>query len=258
MSKNRKNPPLSPDDIKQMRDVCRLAARTLEHVAPYIKPGIRTDEIDQIVQDFTQTHGATNGPLGYGGFPKSICTSVNHIVCHGVPDSTVLKDGDIINVDVTPVKNGFFGDTSATFFVGQATAAVQDLVDCARAARDKGIETIKPGGTTGDIGFEVNKLVTRRGYFVVEEIGGHGIGRTFHMDPFVPSIGKKGHGEWLVPWTCITVEPMVNAGTSKIVELAIPGSSIKYYETVDKSWSAQFEHTVLITDTGYEVLTLPG
>ena len=248
---------MSPEDIKQMRAVCRLAARTLEHAGKFVRPGITTLELDEIVKDFTQSHGATNGPLGYHGFPKSICTSVNSIVCHGVPDETVLKEGDIINIDVTPVKNGFFGDTSATFLVGEVDEETKDLVEVARLARQRGIEFVRPGGMTGDIGFEVNKFVTRRGYTVIEEIGGHGIGKTFHMDPFVPSVGKKGHGEKLIPWTCITVEPMVNAGTNKFRELSIPGSTIKYYETNDKKNSAQFEHTVLVTDTGYEILTLP-
>jgi len=255
--KSRKNVPLKPDEIKLMRSVCQLAARTLEHVGRFVKPGISTLELDEIVQDFTKTHGATNGPLGYHGFPKSICTSVNEVVCHGLPDETILKLGDIVNVDVTPVRDGFFGDTSATFMVGEVDSESKSLVEVALLARDRGIEQIRPGGTTGDIGFEVNKFVTRRGYTVVEEIGGHGIGRIFHADPFVPSIGKKGHGEILVPWTCITVEPMVNQGTSKIRELSISGSDIKYYLTADGKRSAQFEHTVLITDKGFEVLTLP-
>jgi methionyl aminopeptidase len=194
--------------------------------------------------------------LGYHGFPKSICTSVNNIVCHGVPDQTVLKDGDIINVDVTPFMDGFFGDTSATFMIGKVSAEALRLVEAAKAARDKGIEAITANGMTGDIGFATEKLVTRLGYTAVKEIGGHGIGRTFHDEPFVPAYGKKGRGERLRPWHCITVEPMVNAGVSKVNEIDIPGSTIKYYETADGALSAQFEHTVLIKDVGYEILTL--
>lgn len=249
--------PLSADEIKKMKDVCKLAARTLEYVAPYIKVGVTLQELDQIVHDFTLRHEAKPAPLGYHGFPKSICTSVNDVICHGVPDDYVLKDGDIINVDVTPTKDGFFGDTSATFLVGQVSEELKKLVQVAKDARDKGIECIMPGATTGDIGFEVNKFVTRHGYTTVKEIGGHGIGRKFHEEPFVPSYGKKGRGDKLLPWRCITVEPMVNQGVDEVVEYDIKDSSIKWYRTQDGLYSAQFEHTILITDTGYEILTLP-
>jgi methionyl aminopeptidase len=254
---NRAAAPLDKSDIEKMKKVCKLAARTLEHVGRFVKPGITTLELDQIVVDFTKSHGATNGPLGYHGFPKSICTSINEVVCHGLPDSTVLKEGDIINLDVTPVLDGFFGDTSGTFCVGKVSPVAQELVIVAEQARDKGIEAITPHGTTGDIGFAIDKFVVRRGFSTVKEIGGHGIGRIFHGDPFVPSHGKKGRGEPLTPWCCITVEPMVNQGSAAVKEISIPGSSIKYYETSDKKLSAQFEHTVLITDSGYEILTLP-
>lgn len=240
-----------------MKAVCKLAARTLENIAKYVKPGVTTLELDQIVEDFTRTNGAVSAPLGYNGFPKSICTSINQVVCHGVPDSTKLKEGDIVNVDITPFKDGFFGDCSATYYVGVVAEKVKLLVNAAEMARDKGIEAIKPGGFTGDIGFVTEKFVTRKGYTCVKEIGGHGIGRVFHTDPFVPAIGKKGKGEVLVPWHCITVEPMVNEGVSAVKEFDIPGSTVKYYETADGKLSAQFEHTVLVTDTGYEVLTLP-
>ncbi len=248
--------PLSKDEIKKMEYVCRLAARTLNYIGQYVKPGISTNELDKLVYDYTLTNNARPACLGYHGYPKTICTSVNAVVCHGVPDSTVLLDGDIINVDVTSEKDGFFGDCSATFFVGSVSEKARDLVEVALLARDKGIEVIAPGVTTGDIGFAIDKLVTRRGYSCVREIGGHGIGRKFHDEPFVPSFGKKGRGEKLVPWQCITVEPMVNEGVSTIQEIDIPNSSIKYYFTADGKLSAQFEHTVLVTDTGYEILTL--
>ena len=248
--------PLSKDEIKKMEYVCRLAARTLNYVGQYVKPGISTNELDKLVYDYTLTNNARPACLGYHGYPKTICTSVNAVVCHGVPDSTVLLDGDIINVDVTSEKDGFFGDCSATFFVGSVSEKARDLVEVALLARDKGIEVIAPGVTTGDIGFAIDKLVTRRGYSCVREIGGHGIGRKFHDEPFVPSFGKKGRGEKLVPWQCITIEPMVNEGVSTIQEIDIPNSSIKYYFTGDGKLSAQFEHTVLVTDTGYEILTL--
>lgn len=249
--------PLTSDEIVKMRAAGKLAARTLEHAGKFVKAGITTNEIDQIVHDYTLAAGAIPAPLGYHGFPKSVCTSVNSVICHGVPDGTSLKEGDIINIDVTSILDGFYGDTSATFFVGEVSAKAKDLTDCAEKAMWKGIEEIKPFATTGDIGFAINKFVTKRGYYAVREIGGHGIGKTFHGDPFVPSYGKKGRGPKLVPWCCITVEPMVNETDTAIDEFDIPGSDIKYYHTLDRSLSAQFEHTVLITDTGYEIMTLP-
>ena len=242
-------------DIKAMEKTCQLAAQTLQYVAKYIKAGITTNELDQIVYDYTLSHEAKPAPLNYNGFPKSICTSVNHCICHGVPDDTPLKDGDIINVDITTYKHGFHGDTSATFFVGEVSAKAKEITQVAEGAMYKGIEAIMPNGTVGDIGFAIHKFITRKGYYAVQEIGGHGIGREFHEDPFVPSFGRKGKGDRLVPCGTITVEPMINENDKPIVEFAIPGSTIRYYETADKTLSAQFEHTVLITDTGYEILT---
>lgn len=250
-------PALSTEDIKMMQKVCKLAARTLEYVGTFVKPGITTDELDKIVYDYTLSHDAKPAPLGYHGYPKSICTSINHVVCHGLPDSTKLKVGDIINIDVTSLQNGYFGDCSATFFVGEVSELARDITQVALEARDRGIEAITPHGTTGDIGYAIDKFVTRRGYTTVKEIGGHGIGKTFHGDPFVPSYGKKGRGDVLLPWRCITVEPMVNEKSAAVEEFDIANSSVKYYTTIDKSLSAQFEHTVLITDVGYEILTLP-
>lgn len=248
--------PLNQEEIKKMVKVCQLAAHTLDHVAKFIKPGISTNEIDEIVADYILSKGATSAPLGYHGFPKSICTSVNEVVCHGVPGDYKLVEGDIINVDVTPKLDGFYGDSSRTFAVGKISESVRDLVSAAEAAMMVGIEAIVPRGYTGDIGFETNKFVTRKGYTTVKEIGGHGVGRTFHDEPFVPAHGKKGKGERLVPYHCITVEPMVNMGTDELVEFSIPGSSIRWYKTKDLKLSAQFEHTVLVTETGYEILTL--
>lgn len=248
--------PLNKEEIRKMEWICKLAARTLKYIEPFVKVGITTDELDKIVYDYTLTHNARPACLGYHGYPKTICTSVNQIICHGLPDSTVLKSGDIINVDITSEKDGFFGDCSATFMVGMVSEPVRKLVQTALEARDTGIEVVRPGATTGDIGFAIDKYVTRKGYNTVKEIGGHGIGRKFHDEPFVPSYGKKGRGERLVAWQCITVEPMVNEGVAAIKEFDIPNSSIKYYETADRKLSAQFEHTLLVTDTGMEILTL--
>ncbi|MCB0364411.1 MAG: type I methionyl aminopeptidase [Bdellovibrionaceae bacterium] len=247
--------PIAANEIRLMEQVCQLAAATLAHVAKFIKPGVTTNELDQIVYDFTLSHDAVPAPLNYNGFPKSICTSVNACICHGVPDNIPLREGDMLNVDVTSVKQGFFGDTSATYFVGEVSDRAKKLTEVAEQAMLKGIEVVRPFGTTGDIGFAINKYVTKKGYFPVKEIGGHGIGKKFHTDPFVPSYGKKGRGEKLVPFTCITVEPMINETDAPIKEMSIPNSSIKYYETGDGTLSAQFEHTILITDKRYEILT---
>ncbi len=249
--------PLSKNEIVKMRAAGKLAARTLEHAGKFVRAGITTDEIDKIVHDYTLSAGALPAPLGYHGFPKSSCTSVNSVICHGVPDGTVLKLGDIVNIDVTCILDGFYGDTSRTFFVGEVSDLAKDLTDCAEKAMWRGIEEVSPFVTTGDIGFAINKLVTKRGYHVVREIGGHGIGKVFHDDPFVPSYGKKGRGAKLVPWCCITVEPMINQTDAEIEEFSIPNSEIKYYHTGDRTLSAQFEHTVLVTDQGYEIMTLP-
>lgn len=247
---------MTPAEIDKMKVVCRLAANTLKFIEPYVKPGISTNEINRLVHEYTLENGAEPAPLGYHGFPKSVCTSVNHCVCHGVPDDTVLKDGDVINIDVTPKKDGFFGDTSKMFFVGNVSDEAKKVTEVAEGAMWKGIEAIVPFGTTGDIGFAIGRYIQKKGYYAVKEIGGHGIGNVFHTDPFVPSFGKKGRGERLKPWTCLTVEPMINQNSEQIIEVPIANSGIKYYETHDKSLSAQFEHTILITDTSYEVLTL--
>ncbi|MDZ4083961.1 MAG: type I methionyl aminopeptidase [Bdellovibrionales bacterium] len=245
------------DEIKLMAKVGKLAARCHEHTGKFVRPGITTDELDKIAYDFTLSHGAKPAPLGYKGYPKSICTSVNHVICHGVPGSEILKEGDIINVDVTCLLDGFHGDTSATFFVGEVSERARKVTEIAKKAMEKGIEAITPFGTTGDIGFAINKFTTKNGFYVVEEIGGHGIGRIFHEDPFVPSFGKKGRGDRLLPGGTITVEPMVNETDAEMIEYPIANSSIQWYITADKSLSAQFEHTVLITETGPEILTVP-
>ena len=244
------------DEIRAMEKVCKLAAQTLYHTAKFVRPGITTDELDKIAYDFTLSNDAKPSPLGYHGFPKSICTSVNEVICHGVPDKTVLKAGDIINLDITSYKYGFHGDTSATFFVGDVSDRAKRITECAKTAMEKGIEAITPGGTTGDIGFAINKYVTKMGFHTVKEIGGHGIGRGFHEDPFVPSFGKKGRGDRLMVGGTITVEPMINETALEYDEHDIPNSSIKWYTTGDKTLSAQFEHTVYISDGGPVILTV--
>lgn len=249
---------MTADEIKKMRVVGKMAARTLEHAGSLLTIGMSTLDIDTIVAEHTASTGGKCATLGYHGWPASCCVSINNVVCHGVPRANVkLKDGDIVNVDVTTVYDGFYGDCSATFLIGNVSAKARDLVEVAREARDKGIEVIKAGASTGDIGFVVDKFVTRRGYNTVKEIGGHGIGRVFHDEPFVPSYGKRGRGDLLRAGFCLTVEPMVNQGSAAFDEIEVPGSTHKEYMTADGKLSAQFEHTILITDDGYEILTLP-
>lgn len=244
------------DEIKKMEVACKMAARALYETGKHVRPGITTNELDQIAYEWCKTNDVIPASLGYHGFPKSICASPNSVICHGLPDNTVLKEGDIVNLDIAVIKDGFFGDNSAMFYVGQVAERAKKITEAAKEAMMKGIEAITPNGTTGDIGFATGKYVTRQGYHVVREIGGHGIGRKYHEDPFVPAFGKKGRGEILRPWGTITVEPMINETAADMVEYSIPNSSIKWYETADKCLSAQWEHTVLITDSGYEVLTV--
>ena len=248
--------PLTENEIPLMRSAGRLAAYVLSETGKMVKPGISTKALDKIVHELTLSQGAVSAPLGYRGYPKSVCTSVNHCICHGVPDDYVLKEGDIINIDVTCIKEGFHGDTSRTFYVGEVSEKAKTITNCAYKAMLKGIEQVKAGNTTGDIGFAINKYVTRKGFYPVLEIGGHGIGKNFHEEPFVPSHGKKGKGEILRAGCCITVEPMINETGAPIKEFGIPDSEIKYYETSDASLSAQFEHTVLIQEGACEILTL--
>jgi len=242
--------------VNGMEKAGRLAAETLVYLGKKVRPGVTTNELDREAYEYIKSHGAEPAPLNYHGYPKSICTSVNHVICHGVPDDTPLFEGDVINIDVTVQLNGYFGDTSATFPVGKVSEKAQLISDIAEQAMFKGIEAIQPGAKTGDIGFAIQKFSTRKGYYPVEDIGGHGIGTKFHDEPFVPSYGSKGKGIPLKTWRCITVEPMLNETNAPMDEHVIPGSRIMYYTTSDKCLSAQFEHTILITDTGHQILTL--
>ena len=242
-------------DIRSMEKAGKLAAEALAFTGKHVKAGITTAELDQIADDFILSRGAISACTGYRGYQKSICTSVNEVVCHGVPDATRLKDQDIINIDITVIVDGFHGDTSSMFFVGQASDRAKKLTDCAFQAMSKGIEVVRAGLFTGDIGFAIDKYVTRSGFYAVKEIGGHGIGRVFHEDPFIPSFGKKGKGSPLLKWGTITVEPMVNETSAPLNEFSIPGSEITLFTTSDGSWSAQYEHTILITDAKAQILT---
>jgi methionyl aminopeptidase len=239
------------EEIAGIRKSSQLAARVLQYIEPFIKPGIQTTEIDRLCHEFIIKNGAAPSPLGYNGFPKSICTSVNHVVCHGIPDSYSLKEGDIINVDVTTYLGGFHGDTSKTFFVGKTSRAARDLVQCAEEALYIGIEATRPGGHIGDIGEAIEKFVVAKGYSVVREYCGHGIGRKFHEDPHVVHVGKKGTGPEIRPGMVFTIEPMINQGSYDIILLDDNWT----VETIDGKLSAQFEHTIAVFDDHVEILT---
>jgi len=244
----------SAADIEAMRPACVAAANTLVMIEPYIQAGITTNEINQLVHDYTIEQGGIPAPLNYRGFPKSVCTSVNHVVCHGIPDDKRLKDGDIINVDVTTIIDGWHGDTSKTFFVGKPKVRAEKVTEVARQALQIGIDVVKPGATLGDIGFAIQTFVESNRFTVVREYCGHGIGRVFHEDPQVVHYGKAGQGMVLKEGMVFTIEPMVNAGKSHVKVLGDGWTVV----TRDKSLSAQFEHTLAVTKDGVDVLTLPS
>jgi methionyl aminopeptidase len=241
----------SKEEIMIMRESCRLAAETLIMIEPHVKAGVSTNELNEICHEFTLKNNAVPAPLGYHGFPKSICTSVNDVVCHGIPNDITLKDGDIINVDVTPIKNGFHGDSSVTFLVGNVSEEKKELVAFTQKCLDEAISLVKPGIRLGDIGHCIQTMAEEKGYGVVSNYCGHGIGRGFHEDPSVVHVGKPNTGETVVEGMVFTIEPMINLGTAKNYTLD-DGWTVK---TKDGSVSAQFEHTMAVTSYGVDVLT---
>jgi methionyl aminopeptidase len=242
----------SPREIELMRNVCRLAAETLLLVGDKITAGMTTEDINRIVHEDTLRQGARPAPLNYKGFPKSVCTSVNDVVCHGIPDATVLKNGDIVNVDVTHVHEGFHGDTSATFYIGTPSPEARHVVEVARRALDVGIEQVKDGARLGDIGAAIQEYVEGEGCSVVRAFVGHGIGRKFHDAPQVQHYGKRGTLDRIRAGMTFTIEPMVNIGGW---EVDVDTKDKWTVRTADGTLSAQFEHTVLVTRTGCEILT---
>ena len=243
----------TPVEQEKMRVAGRLAAQVLEMIGPYVRPGVTTERLDRICHDYiVGEQRAIPAPLDYNGFPRSICTSVNHVVCHGIPGPKVLKSGDIVNIDITVIKDGFHGDTSAMFLVGEASVLAQRLVRVTREALFIGINMVRPGVRLGDLGAAIQTYVEREGFSVVREYCGHGIGRVFHEDPQVLHYGTPGTGLVLEPGMCFTIEPMVNAG-KRHVKLLPDGWTVV---TKDHSLSAQWEHTLLVTETGHEILTL--
>jgi methionyl aminopeptidase len=246
------------DDIAGMRIAGRLASEVLDFITPHVVPGITTGELDRLCHDYmvevqrTIPAPLNYAPPGYKPFPKSICTSVNHQVCHGIPGARVLKSGDVVNLDITVIKDGWHGDTSRMFFVGESSIAARRLSEITYECMWLGILAIKPGGFLGDIGAAIQPHAERNGFSVVREFCGHGIGRRFHEEPQILHYGRAGTLDRLVPGMIFTVEPMINAGRRDIREMADGWTIV----TKDHSLSAQWEHTVLVTATGFEVLTV--
>jgi methionyl aminopeptidase len=247
----------SEKDIEMMRIAGRLAAEVLQVVAPHVKPGVTTEQLDRICHEhIVQVQKSIPANVGYKGFPASICTSVNNVICHGIPSSTkVLKDGDIVNIDVTVIKDGWHGDTSRMYYVGEPSVKARRLVEVTREAMFAGIRQVRPGATLGDIGHAIQSHVEAARFSVVREYCGHGIGQVYHDDPQVLHYGQPGTGVRLEKGMTFTIEPMVNEG-ARHTRLMPDGWTVV---TRDRSLSAQWEHTVLVTDDGVEILTrLPG
>ena len=242
----------SAQEQQKMREAGQAAAQVLSMIAPQVRAGVTTAQLNQICHDYMVDElDCVPAPLNYKGFPKSICTSVNHVVCHGIPGDKKLKRGDIINIDITVIKDGWHGDTSQTFFVGPPSVMAKRLVETTREAMLLGIAKVRPGAKLGDIGFAIQQFAESSNFSVVREYGGHGIGRVFHEEPQVLHYGKPGTGVELKPGMCFTIEPMLNAGRAD-VRLLPDGWTVV---TKDHALSAQWEHTVLVTEDGVEVLT---
>ena len=239
------------ESFEQIKIAGALAAKTLDEVTSYVKPGINTDELDKICYEFIKDNGGYSAPLFYRGFPKSCCTSVNHVVCHGIPSSKYLSEGDIVNIDVTAIVNGWHGDTSRMFFVGNASVKSKNLVSTTYDSMMKAISIIKNGIHLGDIGEAIQTHVEKKGFSVVRDFCGHGIGKTFHLPPNILHYGKKGEGMKLETGMIFTVEPMINEGVYNTKLLKDGWTAV----TKDKTLSAQFEHTVGVTKVGFEIFT---
>jgi methionyl aminopeptidase len=238
-------------DIIGIQKAGRLAVDILNHVEEHIKPGITTNYINSLVEESTKKNNAISAPLNYNGFPKSVCTSINNVICHGIPDDTVLEDGDIVNIDVTPILEGYYADTSKTYFVGSPGKDAEKIVSVARECLQRGILMVKPKNRVGDIGYAIQRYAEGQGCSVVREYVGHGVGFEFHEPPQIPHFGKKGQGIQFVPGMVFTIEPMINLGKHNLHVLSDNWTVV----TDDGSLSAQFEQTVLVTNNGFEILT---
>ena len=243
----------SAADFEKMRKAGKLAAETLDYIGDFIKPGISTLELNDLCHNFIVSRNAIPAPLNYKGFPKSICTSINHVVCHGIPNEKKLQNADIINIDVTVIVDGWFGDTSRMFYVGKPTTKAKRLVSATYQALMLGIEQVKPGNYFGDIGHAIQSHIERQNFSVVRDFVGHGIGQVFHDHPNVYHFGKPGGGPLIEEGMFFTIEPMINAGKPETILSKIDGWTAT---TRDKSLSAQFEHTIGVTRSGFEIFTL--
>ncbi|MCA1941430.1 MAG: type I methionyl aminopeptidase [Caenispirillum bisanense] len=241
-----------PEDFAAMRKAGRVAAEMLDFITPYVKPGVTTGELDDLLAKKAEEYGVTHGPMGYRGFPKHICTSVNHVVCHGIPGDKKLNDGDIVNIDVTPIVDGWYGDSSRTYFVGKPSVKARKLVEVTYECLMRGIEVVRPGATLGDIGNAIETHAKANGFSVVADFCGHGIGQTFHTQPNVMHFGNAGEGETIEEGMFFTIEPMINAGKAATKILPDGWTAV----TRDRSLSAQFEHTIGVTADGCEIFTL--
>jgi methionyl aminopeptidase len=239
-------------DFNGLKKSGELAARALEYIEKLIKPGVKTDFIDQAANKYLSDHGAFSAPLFYRGYAKSICTSINHVVCHGIPGDKFLNEGDIVNVDITSILDGYYGDTSKTFSVGNISVKAEKLIKVTYESMMEGIKILKPGITLGDIGFAIQSYAESHGCSVVRDFCGHGIGKTFHEEPNILHYGKKDEGMKLKKGMVFTIEPMINLGEYHTKVLQDGWTAV----TKDKSLSAQFEHTVGIIDNGYVIFTL--
>ena len=252
----------TPEEIEKMRIAGRLAAEVLDMITPFVQAGVTTEELDKRCYDYiTQVQDAIPACVGYRGYPKTICTSVNHQVCHGIPSDKKLKSGDIVNLDVTVKKDGYHGDTSKMFIIGKGSILAERLVRVTQECMYLGIETVKPGAHLGDIGAVIEEHAHKNHFSIVRDFCGHGIGSVFHADPQVLHYGKAGTGEELRAGMIFTIEPMINAGKAAVKVIPAlrdlyPNNTIFPAVTSDRSLSAQWEHTILVTETGYEVLTL--
>ena len=241
----------SSDDFEGMRKAGNLAASTLDLLVEKVKPGVSTEELDNIAFDYIVRHGGLIAPLFYKGYPKSICTSINHVICHGIPSSRILENGDIVNIDVTVIVDGWHGDTSRMFPVGKINAKAQKLIDCTFHAMHEGINAAQPNATLGDIGSAIQTYAEKQNYSVVRDFCGHGLGKVFHEFPNILHYGDKGKGERIEPGMFFTVEPMINFGKYDVRMLGDGWTAV----TKDKSLSAQFEHSIGITNDGVEIFT---
>ncbi|HCY42606.1 MAG TPA: hypothetical protein DHV48_14830 [Prolixibacteraceae bacterium] len=243
----------TPEQIEGIRKSSKLAGQTLEYIADFVKEGVSTEYLDQKIEAFIRENGAIPATLGYGGYPKSSCISLNEVVCHGIPsDNTILKNGDILNIDVTTILNGYYGDTSKMFTIGEVSTVALDLIAATKHSLNLGIQQVRPGNQFGNIGFAISKFIKMKGYSVVYEFCGHGVGVEFHEEPQIDHTSRRNTGPIMKPGMTFTIEPMINQGR--------PGTIVDKHDkwtarTVDKKLSAQFEHTILVTETGYEVLT---